>query len=112
CCPSPSEIICVKTRRCWSRKKSSGRRCSIAGFSAWLSSKIAPRTERSASRLFGKGFSSVASAGISVRFIFAYNNTKLFCRARLACKRKRGRQKISGGENNYDGLDQFLFAAL
>src|SRR5438309_5607314 len=69
CCPSPSAIICVKTRRCWSRKKSSGRRCSIARFSALLSSKIAPRTERSASRLFGKGFSSVASTGMEVSFV-------------------------------------------
>src|SRR5947199_18368 len=69
CCPSPSAIICVKTRRCWSRKKSSGRRCSIARFSALLSSKIAPRTERSVSRLFGKGFSSVASTGMEVSFV-------------------------------------------
>src|SRR5712692_9548675 len=75
CCTSPSAIICANTRRCWSRKKSSGRRCSMAGFSALLSNKIAPRTERSASRLFGNGFSSVASAGISIRFIFAYSHS-------------------------------------
>src|SRR5216683_1225757 len=50
--------------------------CSIAGFSALLSSKIAPRTERSASRLFGKGFSSVVSAGMKgllyIRLFFAF----------------------------------------
>src|SRR6266436_9597469 len=76
CCTSPSAIICVNTRRCWSRKKSSGRRCSIAGFSAWLSSKIAPRTERSASRLFGSGFSRVVSTGMRgllyIRLFFAF----------------------------------------
>jgi len=44
--------------------------------------------------------------------LFAYNNTNLFCRARPACTLKRGRQKFSGGEDYYDGLDQFLFAAL
>src|SRR6266571_80511 len=79
CWLSPSAIICVKTRRCWSRKKSSARRFSIAAFSALLSSRIAPRTDRSASRLFGSGFSRVASAGIntqksgsfSIRFFFA-----------------------------------------
>jgi hypothetical protein len=48
----------------------------------------------------------------TIRFFFAYNNTKFSRRARLACARKRGRQKLSGGEDNYDGLDQFLFAAL
>src|SRR6266581_420468 len=67
CWLSPSAIICVKTRRCWSRKKSSARRFSIAAFSAWLSSRIAPSTDRSASRLFGNGFSNVASAGISAQ---------------------------------------------
>src|SRR6266571_440553 len=67
CWLSPSAIICVKTRRCWSRKKSSARRFSIAAFSAWLSSRIAPRTDRSASRLFGSGFSKVASAGINAQ---------------------------------------------
>src|SRR6266478_4409466 len=74
CCTSPSAIICVNTRRCWSRKKSSGRKCSIAGFSAWLSSRIAPRTERSASRLFGKGFSSDVSTGIQVFLVFAFSS--------------------------------------
>src|ERR1700682_2297674 len=76
CCPSPSAIIWGKTRRGWSRKKSSGRRCSIAGFSAWLSSKIAPRTERSASRLFGSGFSRGVSTGMRglfyIRLFFAF----------------------------------------
>src|SRR5215472_11407604 len=38
----------------------------MAVFSAWLSSRMAPRTERSASRLFGKGFSRVASAAIAL----------------------------------------------
>src|ERR1700682_6715322 len=36
----------------------------MAGFSALLSRRMAPSTERSASRLFGRGFSSVVSAGI------------------------------------------------
>src|SRR5216684_1135745 len=76
CWLSPSEIICVKTRRCWSRKKSSGRRFSIATFSALLSSRIAPSTERSASRLFGSGFSRVGSTGmrglLCVRLFFAF----------------------------------------
>src|SRR6266404_3481098 len=49
---------------------------SIAGFSAWLSSKIAPRTERSASRLFGSGFSRVVSTGMRglfyIRLFFAF----------------------------------------
>src|SRR5207249_1264334 len=42
-------------------------RFSIAAFSAWLSSRIAPSTDRSASRLFGSGFSKVASAGINAQ---------------------------------------------
>src|SRR6266581_3331116 len=74
CISSVSVRMCVDTRQCWSRKKSSGRRCSIAGFSAWLSSNIAPRTERSASRLFGKGFSSVVSTGIQVFLVFAFSS--------------------------------------
>src|SRR5271165_2755036 len=70
CWVSPSAIICVKTRRCWSRKKSSARRFSMAAFSALLSSRIAPSTERSASRLLGRGFSRVVSTGIEL----AYNS--------------------------------------
>src|SRR5882724_4680634 len=61
CWLSPRAIICTYTRRCWSRKKSSGRTFSIAVLSAQLSSKIAPRIERSASRLLGGGRSRVES---------------------------------------------------
>src|SRR6267378_7167742 len=45
-------------------------------FSALLSSRIAPSTERSASRLFGSGFSRVESTGmrglLCVRLFFAF----------------------------------------
>src|SRR5712671_2392555 len=64
CCASPRAIIWVKTRRCWSRKKSSGLRFSMAALRALLSRMTAPRTERSASRLLGSGFSRVASVGM------------------------------------------------
>src|SRR5215472_7712388 len=37
----------------------------MAAFSAWLSSRMAPSTERSASRLFGKGFSRMVSAAMA-----------------------------------------------
>src|SRR6266513_1823507 len=120
CCPSPSAIICVKTRRCWSKKKSSGRRCSIARFSALLSSKIAPRTERSASRLFGKGFSSVASTGIGgllcispfLRFcttISAGGQAEKFScpLGTLTCPK---RWRIVGGERGVDHLTARAFA--
>jgi hypothetical protein len=48
----------------------------------------------------------------TIRFLFAYNNTNLFCRARLSCTLNAAGKKLSGGEGNYDGLDQFLFVAL
>src|SRR5882724_11687984 len=44
----------------------------MAVFSAWLSSKIAPRMERSASRLLGIGRSSVVSADIGSFKLFAF----------------------------------------
>src|SRR2546423_1778065 len=46
----------------------------MAVVSAGLSSRTAPRTERSASGLLGRGFSRVASAGIflAFRLRFAY----------------------------------------
>src|SRR5262245_5012078 len=46
----------------------------MAVLSAWLSSRIAPRMERSASRLLGKGLSKVVSVGIVsfyIRLFFA-----------------------------------------
>src|ERR1700756_2984895 len=78
CCASPRAIIWVNTRRCWSRKKSSGLRFSMAALRALLSRMTAPSTERSASRLLGRGFSRVESEGIVFRFIFAYSNTDPF----------------------------------
>jgi len=47
-----------------------------------------------------------------IRFLFAYNNTNPFCRARPACTLNAAVKKFSGGEDNYDGLDQFLFDCL
>src|SRR5260370_3604479 len=70
CWLAPRAIIWVKTRRCWSRKKSSGLRFSMAALSALLSRMTAPRTERSASRLFGRGFSRVESVGIYISLYF------------------------------------------
>src|SRR5882724_3442260 len=46
----------------------------MAVFSAWLSSKIAPRMERSASRLLGSGRSSVVSADIGSFKLFAFSS--------------------------------------
>src|SRR5271168_3778574 len=40
----------------------------MAAFSALLSSRMAPSTERSASRLLGNGFSSVVSTGIELEY--------------------------------------------
>src|SRR5712692_793250 len=72
CCASPSAIICWKTRRCCSRKKSSGLSFSMATFSTWLSSRMAPSTLRSASRLCGKGRSRATWVDMrSLRFSFA-----------------------------------------
>ncbi len=101
CCTSPSAIICVNTRRCWSRKKSSGRKCSIAGFSAWLSSRIAPRTERSASRLFGKGFSSDVSTGIQVFLVFAFSSLLYHG------LRRRARADLFAGASNFTRPELF-----
>ena len=74
CWASPSSIICWKIRRCGSEKKSSGFSFSIAAFSAWLSSRIAPSTLRSASRFCGSGRSRVTSGAIYVRLVFAIVN--------------------------------------
>ena len=72
CCFSPSCTMRSKMCRCCGRKKSSERSFSTAAFSAWLSSRTAPRMLRSASRLCGSGRSSVVSLAIvCVRFIFA-----------------------------------------
>src|SRR5882762_4108835 len=46
----------------------------MAVFSAWLSSKMAPRMERSASRLLGSGRSSVVSADIGSFKLFAFSS--------------------------------------
>jgi hypothetical protein len=47
-----------------------------------------------------------------IRFLFAYSNTTSFAaQDRLALANAAGK-KLSGGEDNYDGLYQFLFAAL
>src|SRR6266851_1652530 len=100
CWLSPRAIIWVKPRRCWSRKQSSGLRFSMAALRALLSRITAPRTERSASRLLGSGFSRVASEGMRLllfRFSFAYDNTSL-------CVDARAPEKLSGGED-YSGLD-------
>src|SRR6266446_9749431 len=77
CWLSPRAIIWVKTRRCWSRKKSSGLRFSMAALRALLSRMMAPRTERSASRLLGRGFSRVESEGMRFRFMFAILSPKV-----------------------------------
>src|SRR5713101_8737296 len=108
CWLSPRAIIWVKTRRCWSRKKSSGLRFSMAALRALLSRITAPRTERSASRLLGRGFSRVESVGMRVilRFTFAYSNTSPFCRARPTEVRTDATEFFSGGED-YSGLDRF-----
>src|SRR5882672_10370952 len=67
-------------------------------FSALLSSRIAPSTERSASRLFGSGFSRVESTGmrglLCVRLFFAFV-------PRSAREGKRG--------NFYSRHENFLF---
>src|SRR5262249_49726810 len=52
-------------------KKSSGLSDSMAALSALLSSNMAPRMERSASRLLGRGRSRTASAGIGTERPFA-----------------------------------------
>src|SRR5580765_1927185 len=59
---SPRAIIFAKMRRCASRKKSFGPTSSTAKLNASLWIRIAPRTERSASRLCG----SARSAGATV----------------------------------------------
>src|SRR5256885_5811575 len=46
----------------------------MAVFRAWLSSKIAPRMERSASRLLGSGRSSVVSTDIGSFKLFAFSS--------------------------------------
>jgi len=43
--------------------------------------------------------------------LFAQHTTKIFCRARPSSVRDAPVKKFSGGED-YDGLDQFLFAAF
>src|SRR6266404_510115 len=70
-------------------------------FSALLSSRIAPSTERSASRLFGSGFSRVESTGmrglLCVRLFFAFV-------PRSAREGKRG--------NYYSRHENFLVQAM
>src|SRR5262249_14949349 len=61
---SASFTILSKMRRCASRKKSWASMTSAARVKASLWSRIAPRTERSASRLCGSGRSVVATSGI------------------------------------------------
>jgi hypothetical protein len=66
---------------------------------------MAPRTERSASRLLGRGFSSVvcAVAIAEIRFTFAYVSTSLSS-AQDWLARLDG-ENIFSGRETYAGLD-------
>src|SRR5215469_323555 len=93
----------------------------MAAFSAWLSSRMAPSTERSASRLFGKGFSRVVSAAMARSvahslFIRPYLTT-LFLRVQVHSHRGystifrwRGLRFLP--IDRQAGLDQILFDCL
>jgi len=60
-------------------------------------------------RLFEDGFGG--HARFCVRFIFAYDNTNPFCRARLVCTGCLLMQIFSGGEDDCLGSTESLFAA-
>src|SRR5437899_391103 len=85
----------------------------MAAFSAWLSRRIAPRTERSASRLFGKGFSRVVSAAMARSVAYS-----LFIRLNLTTLSLRVQVPSPTGHfdnlqsNRQAGLDQVLFDCL
>src|SRR6266852_8093957 len=114
CWLSPRAIIWVKTRRCWSRKKSSGLRFSMAALRALLSRMTAPRTERSASRLLGSGFSRMDSEGMRV-FVFALFSPTItqtpFAAQDWFARDALLMQIFSGGEDDCLGSTESLFAA-
>src|SRR6267154_2154318 len=82
----------------------------MAALRALLSRMTAPRTERSASRLLGSGFSRMDSVGMRaffLRFIFAYDNTDPFCRARLSLHGMRCSVIFFRWRGRLSGLDRF-----
>src|ERR1700730_15753542 len=96
CWASPRAIMRVKTWRCWGRKKSSALRASMAALRALLSTRMAPRMERSASRLLGRARSNEVSASI------AKEGTYLrFCYTiiEVSDAKKQLPNKFSGGWN-------------
>src|SRR5947208_1246507 len=82
---STSLTILSKMRRCASRKKSAESITSAARLKASLCSRIAPSTDRSASRLCGRVRSATAVSGIGV-----------VGREQCSRKEKRPEKKISG----------------
>src|SRR5258708_25869653 len=72
----------------------------MAALRALLSRITAPRTERSASRLLGRGFSRVASEGMGCCYFALVSPTITQASASM----QEHRKKLSGGED-YAGLD-------